>query len=164
LSKYGYENIKSLSAKERKTALKNAIRDIKPLSVYRRLVALSTLNKNKDTDLYKILKEDSEWIKSQVEYIIQQATNSKKSSKKSSKPSKKSSKTSKTSKKSSKKSSNKGGGMINDNTSMMKSYDYGYNNYRQNTHFTHKSGSKTGSKFGSKFGSKDKNKLFYYKN
>jgi len=155
LSKYGYDKIKSLSPKERKTALKNAIRDIKPLSVYRRLVALSTLNKNKDVDLYKILKDDSEWIKTQVEYIIHKAANSKKSSKasKSSKTSsKKTSKktSSKKSKTTSKKTSKKmqKGGLIND-INMMKSQESNNNSI---------------SRTNSKLGSKNKNKLFYYKN
>jgi hypothetical protein len=149
LAKYGYDKIKGLSPKERKSALKNAIREIKPLSVYRRLVALSTLNKNRDVDLYKILKEDAEWIKSQVEYIIQKASNSKnykKSSKKSSK--KNSKKNSKSSKKSQK------GGLtefinlsryVNPNN---KTHDQ---NVRDNL-------------VKKKLDSKDRNKLFYYKN
>ena len=70
LANYGYIHVKSLSIRERKTALKKAIKDIKPLSVYRRLLAISTLNKNKDRDLAIILKEDSEWIKTQHEYIV----------------------------------------------------------------------------------------------
>lgn len=70
LANYGYTHVKSLSLRERKTALKKAIKDIKPLSVYRRLLAISTLNKNRDRDLAIILKEDSEWIKTQHEYIV----------------------------------------------------------------------------------------------
>jgi len=69
LGNYGYKHVKSLSPGERRSTLRKAIREIKPLSVYRRLVALSTLNKGKDTKLAKILKEDSEWIKTQHEYI-----------------------------------------------------------------------------------------------
>ena len=70
LGNYGYKHVKSLSIRERKMALKKAMKDIKPLSVYRRLVALSTLNKGKDMDLAKILKDDSDWIKTQHEYVM----------------------------------------------------------------------------------------------
>jgi hypothetical protein len=174
LAKYGYDKIKGLSPKERKSALKNAIRDIKPLSVYRRLVALSTLNKNKDVDLYKILKEDAEWIKSQVEYIIQKASNSKsskRSSKKNSKisskknskiSSKKNSKISskKSSKRSSKKSSiksQKGGESIGAFIDVSIPVNINPNN---KTH----DASIRGNFMKKKLDSKDRNKLFYYKN
>ncbi len=97
LGKYGYLNIKNLSKGDRHAALRNALKVIKPLSVYRRIIALSTLNKNKDSELYEILKSDADWIKTQNIYI-KDRNSSKKSSKKNSKyPSKKSSK--KTSKK-----------------------------------------------------------------
>jgi hypothetical protein len=153
LAKYGYDKIKGLSPKERKSALKNAIRDIKPLSVYRRLVALSTLNKNKDVDLYQILKEDAEWIKSQVEYIIQKASNSK-SSKRNSKSSKRNSK--KSSKKSSKRNSKKSqkGGL----TEFINLSTYVNPNNKQYDP------SVPDSLVKKKLDSKDRNKLFYYKN
>jgi len=98
LGKFGYDDVKTLSPSERRRALRKAIKEIKPLSVYRRLVALSTLNKGKDKVLSNILKEDSEWIKTQTEYVADRANS------KSSKGSKvsKSSKVSKGSKKSSK--------------------------------------------------------------
>jgi hypothetical protein len=81
LGKYGYSNVKTLSKGERHSALRNALKSIKPLSVYRRIVALSTLNKNKDQELYDILKSDADWIKTQDVYI--KAKNpSKKNSKK----------------------------------------------------------------------------------
>jgi hypothetical protein len=69
LGKYGYSNVKTLSKGERYTALRNALKVIKPLSVYRRIIALSTLNKNKDSELYEILKSDANWIKTQDIYI-----------------------------------------------------------------------------------------------
>jgi len=69
LGKYGYLNVKTLSKGKRYSALRNAIKSIKPLSVYRRIVALSTLNKNKDQELYDILKNDADWIKTQDVYI-----------------------------------------------------------------------------------------------
>lgn len=81
LGKYGYSNVKTLSKGERHSALRNALKEIKPLSVYRRIVALSTLNKNKDQELYDILKGDSDWIKTQDVYIKAKSS-SKKNSKK----------------------------------------------------------------------------------
>jgi hypothetical protein len=84
LSKFGYFNIKTLSKGERHAALRKALKEIKPLSVYRRLVALSTLNKNRDIELYEILRSDADWIKTQDAYIKGKST-SKKDSKKSSK-------------------------------------------------------------------------------
>lgn len=104
LAKYGYDHVKNLNKRERATALRKAISEIKPLSVYRRLIALATLNKNKDEELYKILREDADWIKTQTEYTTQKASSKKSKSKKASKKTSK-----KASKKSSKKASMKGG-------------------------------------------------------
>jgi hypothetical protein len=83
LKPFGYENVESISKSSRHTALKKAIQSVKPLSIYRRIIAIATLNKNKDAKLYKILREDADWIKTQPEYLTGKA--SKKSSKKSSK-------------------------------------------------------------------------------
>ena len=91
LGKYGYKNIKELSEQKRHIFLHKAIKENKPLSIYRRIVALSTLNKNKDHKLYKILKDDANWIKIQKEYKLSRSkessknTSFKKSSKRSSK-------------------------------------------------------------------------------
>ena len=153
LGKYGYVHVKSLSPKERRNALRKAITNIKPLSVYRRLVALSTLNKGKDNALAKILKEDSEWIKTQVEYILNSSISKKSKKSKKSKTneslksslSKKSLK-SRTSKKS--RTSLKGG-------SKTDRYDTGYiPRYKLDEMSSLKKKSKETSK---------KNKLFYYK-
>jgi hypothetical protein len=91
LKKYGYDDIVHLTKNERHRALRKAIRANKPLSIYRRIIAISTLNKNTNPKLYKILREDAEWIKTQPEYIAKKASNksSKKSSKKGSKKSSK---------------------------------------------------------------------------
>jgi hypothetical protein len=83
LGKYGYNNIVSMSQNQRHKALRKAINTNKPLSIYRRLIAIATLNKNKDKKLYKILREDATWIKTQTEYKIK--SSSKKNSKKTSK-------------------------------------------------------------------------------
>jgi len=79
LGKYGYNNIRELSQLKRYISLHKAIKDNKPLSIYRRIIAIATLNKNKDPQLYKILREDAKWIKMQKEYKL---LKSKKSSKK----------------------------------------------------------------------------------
>lgn len=81
LKPFGYENIESMSNVTRHGALKKAIRTIKPLSVYRRLIAVATLNKNKNEKLYNILRQDAEWIKTQTEYLREKSSNIKKSSK-----------------------------------------------------------------------------------
>ena len=96
LKPFGYTKIETMGKTARREALKKAIKAVKALSIYRRIIAIATLNKNKDEKLYKILREDAEWIKTQPEYLASKA--SKKSSKKSSK---------KTSKKTSKKPSKK---------------------------------------------------------
>lgn len=146
LGKYGYDRIKSLSPNERRRALRKALNEIKPLSVYRRLVALSTLNKGKDKTLSKILKEDAEWIKLQSEYIVDRNGSKVSKASKSSKDSK-SSKSSKASKK-----SQRGG----ENTER---YNTGYIP-RYNLHDMSRSNSK---KTDSKVSLSKKNKLFYYK-
>ena len=63
LAKYGYKHIKDLSITKRHGYLNKVIQDLKPLSVYRRLIAIATLNKNKDNELFKILREDADYIK-----------------------------------------------------------------------------------------------------
>jgi hypothetical protein len=87
LKPFGYEKVDLMTKLERQKALKKAIKVIKPLSIYRRIIAIATLNKNKDAKLYKILREDANWIKTQPEYIKQKSykKSSKVTSKKSSK-------------------------------------------------------------------------------
>lgn len=61
LSKFGY-SMKNAQIK-RHISLKKAIKSIKPLAIYRRLIALYILNKNRQPDNAKIFKTDAEWIK-----------------------------------------------------------------------------------------------------
>jgi len=61
LSKFGY-SMKN-SQESRHKSLKKAIKHIKQLSIYRRLIALYVLNKNKYPENAKIFKNDAEWIK-----------------------------------------------------------------------------------------------------
>ena len=67
LGKYGYDDVKNTSATKRHTALIKALKELKPLSVYRRLIAIATLNKNKDSEVHDILRADAEWVKKQME-------------------------------------------------------------------------------------------------
>jgi hypothetical protein len=66
LSKFGY-SMKNAQIK-RHISLKKAIKSITPLSIYRRLIALYILNKNRQPDNAKIFKNDAEWIKTTKEY------------------------------------------------------------------------------------------------
>ena len=61
LSKFGY-SMKNTQLCRHKS-LKKAIKHIKQLSIYRRLIALYVLNKNKYPENAKIFKNDAEWIK-----------------------------------------------------------------------------------------------------
>lgn len=146
LDKYGYDHVKTLSPSERHRALRKALKEIKPLSVYRRLVALAILNKGKDSVLAKILKEDSEWIKTQSLYIADRTGS------KTSKVSKvsKVSKGSKSSRKSSKKGQKGGDILERYNTGYIPRYDL--NDIKSNS-----------KKSNSKMSLSKKNKLFYYK-
>ena len=56
-----------LSMKDRHTALLKVLKKIKPLSVYRKLVALYVLNKNKPLGI--LYKKDADWVKTTQEYI-----------------------------------------------------------------------------------------------
>jgi hypothetical protein len=60
---FGYDDIKNLSLLSRRESLKNIIQSIKQKSVYRRLISLKMLVKNKDIELYNILREDAKYIK-----------------------------------------------------------------------------------------------------
>ena len=65
LSKYGYHNLHNLSDRQRHIALGKALKDgIKPLSLLRRVNALSVLHKNTDPELSGILKSDLDYIRS----------------------------------------------------------------------------------------------------
>jgi hypothetical protein len=69
LSKYGYDSLETRSDTERHRALKDALASgEKPLSVYRRLIALSTLTKNTNPMLSEIMHNDAGWIQTTKEY------------------------------------------------------------------------------------------------
>lgn len=107
LSRFGYDDVKNLSVAQRHNALKKAMAGgIKPLSAFRKLIAVATLNKNINEAESNIFRSDAAWLQTTPEYVnrssptnLSRKTSSKKSlSKKSS---------SKSSKKSSKKASSK---------------------------------------------------------
>ncbi len=109
LGKYGYNNITVMKQTDRHRALRKAIKANKPLSIYRRLIAIATLNKNKDKKLYKVLREDAAWIKTQTEYIVKSSSKKSSSKKSSSKKSSKKTASKKTASKKTSKKSQKGG-------------------------------------------------------
>ena len=63
LKKFKYTDIKYLNKTWRKIFLRHAIEKLGVNKVYRRLILLRTLNKNKDREMAKILNEDIEWLK-----------------------------------------------------------------------------------------------------
>jgi hypothetical protein len=83
LKKYGYYNVNNLTKQERHKALANAIKDNKPLSIFRRVQALAILNKNKNPELDEKFKDDAKWIQQQSIYINSLARNKKLSKKRS---------------------------------------------------------------------------------
>lgn len=72
LTKYGYHA--NNSEMKRHQALHKALRDIKPLSVYRKLNALYVLNKNKDPTISKLYRRDAEWVQKTPEYVKHMAS------------------------------------------------------------------------------------------
>ena len=64
LSKFGYSKINELTLTQRKEALKKALKILKPISVFKKLNAVATLNKNINPELSKTFKKDANWIKS----------------------------------------------------------------------------------------------------
>ena len=67
LTKYNYHA--NNNQNQRHESLRMAINSMNPLSVYRKLVALYVLNKNKNPVLANLYKNDSEWVKTTPEYV-----------------------------------------------------------------------------------------------
>lgn len=63
LKKYGYNDVKNMSSKERHEALMKAKKDINPLSLYRKLIVVSTMNEHTNPEISKIFKSDANWVK-----------------------------------------------------------------------------------------------------
>ena len=69
LGKYGYGNVVNSSSVSRHKALHSAFEHgEKPLSVMRRLVALSTLSRNTNPRVADIFAKDADWVKNTPEY------------------------------------------------------------------------------------------------
>jgi len=67
LTKFGYHA--DLSDADRHTALQKALDSaMPPLSLYRKLMAVYVLNKNRDKRRAKTYRKDSEWVKKTPEY------------------------------------------------------------------------------------------------
>jgi len=69
LGKYGYHDVENMTQKERHNALHRALKDMSPLSVYRKLNAVYLVNRNTNPNVSATFKTDSEWVKKQPEYI-----------------------------------------------------------------------------------------------
>ena len=70
LGKYGYRNVVKLSITQRHSALKKALAHTPALSVYRKLVAISTLQKNTNPKISKIFRNDANWVKTTKQYKL----------------------------------------------------------------------------------------------
>ena len=68
LGKYGYENVQNLNKMERRYALNRAVKDMNPLSVYRKLIAVNVLNENKNPSLARLYKDDANYVKTTTDY------------------------------------------------------------------------------------------------
>lgn len=63
LGKYGYYNVINLSLKQRRLALKKAIKDLSALTVWRKLNAISVYNRNTNPKVSNIFNIDKNWVK-----------------------------------------------------------------------------------------------------
>tara|TARA_Y100000780_G_scaffold205743_1_gene200917 strand:- start:4242 stop:4808 length:567 start_codon:yes stop_codon:yes gene_type:complete len=64
LGRFGYDSIEKITRGERRSALRDAVTWYKdPLAIFRRLVYLSTLNKNTNPSLSKKFREDADFVK-----------------------------------------------------------------------------------------------------
>ena len=68
LHKYGYHDISSKTDRQRHHALNKALKEMKPLELYRRLIALATLNKNTKPQLAAMLRQDAAFVKNTAAY------------------------------------------------------------------------------------------------
>ena len=69
LSRFGYHNVLKLTKAERQKALRKAIEKLKPLSVFRKLIAVATLNKKINPKLTRLLRDDAIWIQQTRKYL-----------------------------------------------------------------------------------------------
>lgn len=64
LKKYGYDKVKRLSLQNRHKALRTAVEDTdNPLSIFRKLIVISTMEKNTDPEASRIFHNDAYWVR-----------------------------------------------------------------------------------------------------
>ena len=66
LTKHGYVGVEKLNQIQRRAALRRALREMKALSLFRRLNALYVLNKNKKPALARKVKADRDWVREKL--------------------------------------------------------------------------------------------------
>lgn len=62
LSQFGYEDVAQMTMRERRKALKKAIKKEGPLSVIKHLTLVANYNKRTNPVAHKIFKKDQQWI------------------------------------------------------------------------------------------------------
>jgi hypothetical protein len=67
LTKHGYHA--DLAEPARHEALQRALGEFTPLSLYRKLIAVYVLNKNRDKKRAQIFRSDANWVKTTPDYI-----------------------------------------------------------------------------------------------
>jgi len=63
LSQFGYSDVMNKTKADRQKLLKRAVSHIEPLAVFRKLIAVSTLNKTTNPQLAKRFRDDAEWVR-----------------------------------------------------------------------------------------------------
>jgi len=86
LKKFGYSNVKNMTASDRHAALRDAVEHIPSLSVFRKLVGVSTLERNTDPKASGIFKTDAAWVRSTFGLLRKKKASGSKTAKKRSKP------------------------------------------------------------------------------
>jgi hypothetical protein len=82
LKKHGYEDVDELTVAQRHTALRKAEKEFGAIPLFRKLIILGTMFRNKDPELSQKYRDDAYWV--EKEFKVRRAS-SKKSSKKNSK-------------------------------------------------------------------------------
>jgi len=68
LGQFGYHDIDHMTVDERHNSLRKAMKKLNPLTVAKKLTAISTLNKRTKPSRSKKFKEDERWVKTTKEY------------------------------------------------------------------------------------------------
>lgn len=66
LKRFGYSNVKNMSVNDRHQALHEAVESYgNPLSIFRKLIVISTMNRNTNPEASKIFHNDAYWLRDQ---------------------------------------------------------------------------------------------------